>query len=215
MAENTNAQAGIVPGNSYPPLTVRNKRKPGLRGNRNNPNLAELGKPYRWQKGQASPNPSGRPKTPLTDALRDGVAQVDKSDGLSIAEKLAEAQIRQALQGSLPHFHEIRVAIEGPDTHAVQVALDNPYNAEPGEQRQREIAVRVARIMVERSRAFRLPLPEFAQEAVRGMDAETVAEAEQDGIIERSKTRGTPPPEGEEPQRGPVGGADAKTGEDK
>jgi hypothetical protein len=68
--------------------------------------------------------------------------------------------------------------------------------------------------MIERSMAYDLELPDFAQEVKAEMEAEAAAEAERDGIIEPSKTFGTPP-EGEEPQRGPVGGADAKAGEDK
>ncbi len=64
-------------------------------------------------------------------------------------------------------------------------AASDPYGgAEPGEERQREIAVGIARIMLERSRAFKLRLPEVAQEAVRAMDPETVAQAERDGLLD-------------------------------
>jgi hypothetical protein len=59
----------------------------------------------------------------------------------------------------------------------------NPYGVEPGEPMREEIYYRVARIFVERARAFKMPLPEFVQEAVRGMDAESVAEAERDGLL--------------------------------
>jgi hypothetical protein len=92
--------------------------------------------------------------------------------------------------------------------------LQAVYEAEPGEPRVQELIKRVGAVMVERAMAYNLRLPEVAQQAVRGMDAETVAKAERDGIIEPSKTSGTPS-EGEEPQRGPVGRADAKPGEDK
>ncbi len=60
---------------------------------------------------------------------------------------------------------------------------NNPYEAEPADV-YHEIAVQIARVMVERSVAFKLPLPKVAQEAVREMDPETVAQAERDGILD-------------------------------
>jgi hypothetical protein len=63
-----------------------------------------------------------------------------------------------------------------------------------------ELIKRVAAVMVERSEAYDLELPDFAQEVKVEMEAEAAAEAERDGIIEPSKTFGTPP-EGEEPRK--------------
>jgi hypothetical protein len=148
--------------------TVPKRKKPGLRGNRNNPDLARLGEPYRWQKGQPSPNPGGRPKAqPLTEALRQRLDQVDPEDGLTIVEKIAEAQIRQALQGSVQHLHEIANRVEGQATQTQRIQHEagdaDFYQSEPGEARQREIFIRVMKIAWERHKEFGIPLPELPE----------------------------------------------------
>jgi hypothetical protein len=168
MPENSNSSATAVPENSNGVVKLKKVQKPTLLGNRNNPNLAELGKPYRWQKGQPSPNPGGRPKMqPLTEALRQGLEQVDPEDGLTIAEKIAEAQIRQALQGSVQHLHEIANRVEGQATQTQRIQREASdadfYQSEPGEARQREIFVRVMQIAWERHKEFGIPLPELPE----------------------------------------------------
>jgi hypothetical protein len=144
----------------------RKTRKPRLRGNRNNPNFAELGRPYRWRKGQPSPNPGGRPKThPLTEALRELLEFVHLKDGLTVAQKLAEAQVCLALGGSVQHFHEIANRVEGPPTQTFQQEVEGFYEAPPGEERVNEIYGRIMRIAVARSEIYNLPMPEVVQEA--------------------------------------------------
>src|SRR5713101_3079833 len=152
----------------------RKTRKPRLRGNRNNPNFAELGRPYRWQKGRASPNPGGRPKAqPITAALRELMEYVHPKENLTVAQLLAEALVLKALAGSLPHLDAIANRVEGMPTQAIQYSgLESFYQAEPGEPRQKEILGRMLQILLERSRIYGLPTPEIAQKA----EAELVAE---------------------------------------
>ncbi len=171
-----------------------------------------------WRKGQSG-NPGGRRRTPpFTKALEKVIGMKVKDIGIKPSDKIplaiVKTMVSQALNGDMRTAVDIANRVDGPVRLAQAVGYENPYDAEPDDALQMDMAIQIARVMVERSLAFKLPLPEVAQEAVRRMDAETVAEAERAGIIEPSKTFGTPP-EGEEPQRGPVGGADAKAGEEK
>ncbi len=172
----------MIPENRNGSGTVPKRKKPGLRGKRNNPNLARLGEPYRWRKGQPSPNPGGRPKThPLTEALRQRLEQVDPEDGLTRAEKIAEAQIRQALQGSVQHFHEIANRVEGQATQTQRIQHEASeadfYQCEPGEARQREIFVRVMQTAWERHKEFGIPLPELPEADRLAVEAQLDGEA--------------------------------------
>ena len=81
-----------------------------------NPNAstAHLAK-YMWQKGMASPNPSGRPKGKVTRA-------VDKALTKERALKVADALISQAEKGYVPAFEAVRDTVDGPLPKPVQIA---------------------------------------------------------------------------------------------
>ncbi len=158
----------ISPENTDKTGMKQKARKPRTRGKLKNPNFAELGRPYRWRKGQPSPNPGGRPKAqPLTEALRQLLEIVDPRDGLTVAQKLAEAQVVRALGGSLQHFHEIANRVEGQATQIQRIQHEASdadfYQSEPGAARQREIFVRVMQIAWERHKEFGIPLPELPE----------------------------------------------------
>jgi Family of unknown function (DUF5681) len=75
-----------------------------------------IGVATRWQKGQPSPNPGGRPhKTALTDAIRDQLAQVAEKDkaGRTNAEVIAAALIARAKRGDVRAASEIADRAEG------------------------------------------------------------------------------------------------------
>lgn len=76
----------------------------------------QIGAATRWQKGQPSPNPGGRPhKTALTDAIRDQLAQVAEKDkgGRTNAEVIAAALIARAKRGDVRAGSEIADRSEG------------------------------------------------------------------------------------------------------
>ena len=81
----------------------------------NNPNIAEDGKFHRWKKGQSG-NPSGRPKCKtLSNAYRNKLEEVVPNDpeGRTWAELIAEAQVRDAVRGSVQAAREIADRTEG------------------------------------------------------------------------------------------------------
>ena len=95
-------------------------------------NPADHLKKYRWQKGQGSPNPGGRPKLlPLTGRYRDRLEEklpekfrrwvVQRIpplaeilvEGSTYADLVVIAQILQAAKGRTEAAKEIREAVEG------------------------------------------------------------------------------------------------------
>jgi hypothetical protein len=76
----------------------------------------EIGKATRWTKGQASPNPGGRPsKTPLTDAYRRLLETPYPGDqrGRTYVERIAEVVCYEAGGGDLAAIREITDRTEG------------------------------------------------------------------------------------------------------
>jgi hypothetical protein len=76
----------------------------------------EIGKATRWTKGQASPNPGGRPsKTPLTDAYRRLLETPYPGDqrGRTYAQRIAEVLCYEAGGGDLAAIREITDRTEG------------------------------------------------------------------------------------------------------
>jgi hypothetical protein len=76
----------------------------------------DVGKATRWQKGQPSPNPAGRPKkTMLTDALREVLAEPFPRDkrGRCYAEVIAWRLATEAAKGNLRAASEIADRTEG------------------------------------------------------------------------------------------------------
>ena len=91
---------------------------------RGNPNKT---KPYRWEKGCASPNPGGRPKnTPYTDAYRQiaqaTVRDLTIRDSDSVALAIAKAVVREALKGKIQAAAEIADRVEGTVRQRVEVS---------------------------------------------------------------------------------------------
>jgi hypothetical protein len=76
----------------------------------------EIGKATRWTKGQASPNPGGRPsKTPLSDAYRRLLEAPYPGDerGRSYVQRIAEVVCYEAGGGDLAAVREITDRTEG------------------------------------------------------------------------------------------------------
>jgi hypothetical protein len=76
----------------------------------------EIGKATRWTKGQASPNPGGRPsKTPLSDAYRRLLEKPYPGDqrGRTYVERIAEVVCYEAGGGDLAAIREITDRTEG------------------------------------------------------------------------------------------------------
>jgi hypothetical protein len=91
-------------------------------GKSNNPNIAEEGKSHRWKKGQSG-NPSGRPKSKiLSDAYKCklGEAVPNDPEGRTWAELIAEAQVRDAVRGSVQAAREIADRTEGRARQAIE-----------------------------------------------------------------------------------------------
>lgn len=75
-----------------------------------------IGNATRWQKGQPSPNPSGRPrKTILSDALRDILEEPYPRDreGRTYAQVIARRVANEAARGNLRAVAEIADRTEG------------------------------------------------------------------------------------------------------
>jgi hypothetical protein len=76
----------------------------------------EIGRGTRWTKGQASPNPGGRPsKTPMTDAYRRLLEKPYPGDqrGRTYVERIAEVVCYEAGGGDLAAIREITDRTEG------------------------------------------------------------------------------------------------------
>jgi hypothetical protein len=75
-----------------------------------------IGMATRWTKGQASPNPGGRPsKTPMTDAYRRLLEKPYPGDqrGRTYVERIAEVVCYEAGGGDLAAIREITDRTEG------------------------------------------------------------------------------------------------------
>jgi hypothetical protein len=86
-------------------------------------------KPFRWEKGCASPNPGGRPKrTPFTDAHRQiaesSVRDLTILDTDSVAVAIAKALAREALRGKIQAASEIANRVEGTARQRLEVTGD-------------------------------------------------------------------------------------------
>jgi hypothetical protein len=76
----------------------------------------EIARATRWTKGQASPNPGGRPsKTPLSDAYRRLLETPYPGDerGRTYVERIAEVVCFEAGEGDLAAVREIADRTEG------------------------------------------------------------------------------------------------------
>src|ERR1700757_3583714 len=76
----------------------------------------EIGRGTRWTKGQASPNPGGRPsKTPLSDAYRQLLGKPYPGDqrGRTYVERIADVVCYEAGGGDLAAMREITDRTEG------------------------------------------------------------------------------------------------------
>ena len=76
----------------------------------------EIGRGTRWTKGQASPNPGGRPsKTPLSDAYRQLLGKPYPGDqrGRTYVERIADVVCYEAGGGDLAAIREITDRTEG------------------------------------------------------------------------------------------------------
>jgi hypothetical protein len=76
----------------------------------------EIGRRTQWTKGQASPNPGGRPsKTPLSDAYRQLLGKPYPGDqrGRTYVERIAEVVCYEAGGGDLAAIREITDRTEG------------------------------------------------------------------------------------------------------
>src|SRR3984885_4013620 len=94
-----------------------NKQKTGFRGP-----SPDVGKPYRWKKGQSG-NPSGRPKSKtLSDAYKSKLEEPVANDpeGRTWAELIAEAQVRDAVRGNVQAAREIADRTEGRARQAIE-----------------------------------------------------------------------------------------------
>lgn len=94
-----------------------NKKKTGFRGP-----SPEVGKPYRWKKGESG-NPGGRPKSKtLSAAYRTKLEEPVPNDpeGRTWAELIAEAQVRDAVRGNVQAAREIADRTEGRARQAIE-----------------------------------------------------------------------------------------------
>jgi Family of unknown function (DUF5681) len=74
-----------------------------------------------WKQGQSG-NPGGRPKkSPLTEATRAWLEEIDSKSGLTNAERVVVALGKRALQGSPEAFRIIGERAEGKPLQAVEL----------------------------------------------------------------------------------------------
>jgi hypothetical protein len=88
-----------------------------------------------WRKGQPSPNPKGRPKlSPLTEAGREWLNEIDPATGLTNAQHVAAALGKRARRGSPEAFRVLADRVEGKPKQAVEVKEIPPDEAPPAYQ---------------------------------------------------------------------------------
>ena len=143
------------PGNT---LTVSPQARPG---NRNNPNIAEVGKAMRWQPGQSG-NPGGRPKrTPYADACREvgELTDFEEKPGDPGHVKLAKALMRHALSERMGAVQaaELMDRAEGRPAQAVVQQSDSPSDA----------LTSTIQIALARCEAYGMEPPEFLVAAAK------------------------------------------------
>ena len=89
---------------------------------------------HRWVKGQASPNPGGRPKGPtLSRELREALSQVDPKDkeGRTFLQTIARKLVETAAMGSIKATAEILDRLEGkPIQPTAAVSMDSAQRQE-------------------------------------------------------------------------------------
>jgi Family of unknown function (DUF5681) len=96
---------------------AQNKKKTGFRGP-----SPDVGKPFRWKKGQSG-NPGGRPKSKtLSNAYRNKLEEAVPNDpeGRTWAEFIAEAQVRDAVRGNVQAAREIADRTEGRPRQSIE-----------------------------------------------------------------------------------------------
>lgn len=107
----------------------------------------QIGAATRWQRGQPSPNPGGRPsKTALTDAIRDQLAEVDEKDkaGRTNAEVIAAALIARAKRGDVRAASELADRAEGRPSQSLK--LQGRMDVCTVEERKARIGVLVRKL---------------------------------------------------------------------
>jgi len=136
------------------------------------------GNPDAQFKPGQSGNPGGRPSTALfTEALKRVCGMAVKRIGVKPTDKVSLAIVKvwaqRALNGDVRAAIEMANRVDGPPAQTLQhQGLENFYQAEPGEPRQKEILGHVVEILLERSRMYGLPVPEIVREAEAEIDAE-------------------------------------------
>jgi len=82
-----------------------------------------------WKRGDPSPNPKGRPKlSPLTDASRAWLAEIDPRTGKTNAELCAAAVGKRARRGSVEAFRTLADRVEGKPKQSVALtAVADPW----------------------------------------------------------------------------------------
>ncbi len=85
--------------------------------------------PYRWQKGCASPNPGGRPRTAiLSQAVRQKLADLvpGDSEGRTYAQKIADSLIERAARGDAESFRALGDRSEGKAPQSIALTSTAP-----------------------------------------------------------------------------------------
>jgi len=96
----------------------KNKQKTGFRGP-----SPDVGKPYRWNRGQSG-NPGGRPKMALlSHACRELLAALVPEDpeGRTYAESIAKTLAQKALAGDIRAAQEIADRAEGKARRSIEI----------------------------------------------------------------------------------------------
>ena len=103
-----------------------NRQKTGSRKLRSGRDPS-IGKKTPFQPGQSS-NPGGRPRMPITYALRDKLGQLKKGDPMrrTFADLIADAQIRKAVKGNTMAAKEVADRVEGEAGERLEVAVEAP-----------------------------------------------------------------------------------------